>query len=152
MSISVGWSFKSKQTHITKQHGVPASCNQHWESNQWLIRCNAPGIDLPRQQEATLRALNETHSITGVKVKHRLFQRVNCLGKQEWHAGDEITACDSWLSQCLPTFSKLLLIHPSALAGSFSFLCPNGFFSPKCLLACWHRNLTPAIIWQDIPH
>lgn len=60
-------SNNSNPNKHTLQGGMTswANCNQRWESNQRLIRCNAPRIDLPRQQEATWKALNETRSISG---------------------------------------------------------------------------------------
>lgn len=55
--------WKAKHA-LQKLNDMLACCNQHRESNQRLIRCNAPGIDPPLHPEAASSALNEERSIT----------------------------------------------------------------------------------------
>lgn len=52
------------KTHLTKPNDVRANRNQRRESNQCLIRCNAPRIDPPLLQGAASSALNKKPSIT----------------------------------------------------------------------------------------
>lgn len=57
------------QTWFTSQSDTAANCSQFQESNQSLIRCNVPSIDLKR--EAALSAQNEKRLIrSAAEVKH----------------------------------------------------------------------------------
>ncbi len=76
---------------LYKLNDILANCNQRWESNQWLIGCNAPDID-PLCTRRPLQVLWIRSVRSPGEVKHTLLPQsesprttgITCRGWDNW--------------------------------------------------------------------